>query len=237
MGIRDELSSSTESQEVTGEDALTLLVGEGKKYATPAELAKATLNGQNHIQTLEQENATLRDSATKAKGVDDILAQLKGQHNTDGNPGETDQSATQDSVSPADLVAKAFAERDEKAAQAQADTNVKSVAAELQKRLGDKATEQYDKVAAECGVDLDELAARSPEAVIRLVAGAQTPAQQSGHLPASTQQGGHQQLDGGIVGKAAIQKLYDSGKIKRHEKIALENKQLTALGGDKFWAN
>lgn len=241
MGIRDQLNENTQQQqsEVTGEDALKLLVGEEGKYKSNEELAKGALNAQNHIDTLEQELATLRDESTKSKGIEDILAQLKGQHNEpDGNPSESDQTPSQDSVSAADLIAAEFDKRDQAKAQQQAEANVAQVAQQLQEKFGNTAATVYDKVSKECGIDLDELAAKSPEAVLRLVAGATTPAQTTHQsTPASTRQSAVSSPTGGVVGKAAIQKMFEAGKIKRHEKIALENKQLTALGGDVFWAN
>lgn len=241
MSIRDQLTEQTDATEVTGEDALKLLVGDDGKYKSVEEMAKGTLNAQTHIATLEKELAELRDSAAKSKGIEDILEQLKAQGtqpNTDGNPDGSDQTTQQDSVSAADLIAAEFDKRDQAAAQERAKANMKQVASELQKQFGNKAADIYDKVAKECGVDLDELGAKSPQAVLRLVAGAVTPAQtQTQSTPPSTRQTAFDQNSGAILGKAAIQKMFDEGKLKRHEKIALENEQLTKLGGKLFWEN
>jgi len=50
----NENDNSNDQNELTGEDSLKLLVGDGKKYATVEDLAKGMVHGQNHITTLEQ---------------------------------------------------------------------------------------------------------------------------------------------------------------------------------------
>lgn len=62
------------------EDYLSLYVGEGKKYSTVEEAAKAlakkAINADKHIEKIQQENEQLRQEQLKAKSVDDILAAL-----------------------------------------------------------------------------------------------------------------------------------------------------------------
>ena len=75
------------------EEFLEELVGEGKKYATPAEAIRALAHANHHISKLEGENATFRTQLEKAATVDDILSKLKQQpESNDIDTGEDDTS-------------------------------------------------------------------------------------------------------------------------------------------------
>lgn len=223
---------------MTGEDALASLVGEGKKYATAEEMAKGMFHSQQHIGTLEQENAGMRDTANKAKGVDDILAALKGQQQQpagDNQPPADQQEQGPASASVEDLIAQAFDARDAKSRISQEETNKQSVIDSLAKTYGHQASQVYAAVASDLGLDLDQLAAKSPAAVLKLVAQAR-PAQATNGLPASTHQTQMGQHTSGVLNQRAINQMYADGKIKNlSEKHRIENEQLTSLGSAKFY--
>jgi adenosine deaminase len=55
---------------------LTALVGETQKYKTPEELAKAYANADQFIEQLKEENRQLREKATAAKTIDEVLERI-----------------------------------------------------------------------------------------------------------------------------------------------------------------
>lgn len=226
-------------EDITPEEAMNTLVGEGKKYATPAELAKALLHSQKHIKTLESETAQLREAQQKAQSVEELLKELRGATQQpspapapmdDQQPDASGQQQQGKSIE--ELLEEKLNQRD---ASARAKANQDYVAAELSKKLGGDAGRLYREAGARLGVDLDELSAKSPEAVLRLVAGTVTtqPQQQAstpvGRRPATS---GQQNP----MSKKAIETLYKEGKITQHEKIRMENDGYTALGRDAFFS-
>jgi hypothetical protein len=80
----------TQTETVNGDALLETLVGEGKKYKSQADLAQAVFFKDAHIKKIEEENRSLRQSATETKTVDQILQALKS---TNGS-----QSTVHDSV-------------------------------------------------------------------------------------------------------------------------------------------
>lgn len=243
MGKIDDMLANKQNDqiaEVTGEDALKHMVGDGAKYATVEDLAKAALNGQVHISKIEQENATLRDSTDKAKGIDDILAALKGtqhQQATDDThpPADQQKPGGSDEVSVADQIKAALEQRDANTVNKAEDANVVKVIDDLAKIYGDKALDVYQQVGKEMGLDLEALAKKSPAAVMKLVADAR-PASNTSGLPQSTQTFTQEPISGGVMTKSAIEKQFKEGKLDRYAKIALENEMLTQLGSDKFYS-
>lgn len=242
MGKIDDLLSGKHADQmadITGEDALKHLVGEDSKYATAEDMAKAMLNGQLHITKLESENATLRDSGTQAKGIDDILEALKGKgtKEDDGNHHDADLHDKGDSaeLSVADQITAAFAKRDEGTVKVKEDANLQDTVDQLAKSYGDKALDVFKKVGQDLGIDLEALAKKSPAAVMKLVYEAR-PASNSSGLPPSTHNTTTHQFDGGVMTKAVIDKMFKEGKLKRHEKITLENEMFTKLGEKQFYS-
>lgn len=238
--IDDILAGNKDSamNEISGEDALKHLVGEGAKYATVEEMAKGMLNGQVHISQIEKENATFRDTSTQAKGIDDILAALKGtqQNSDDGNHQHDDNhdKGGSDELSVAEQIKAALAQRDANTATQAEDANVTKVIDDLGKLYGDKALDVYQEVGKEMGLDLEALAKKSPAAVMKLVADARPASNNNSGLPPSSHNNGVLQVQEGVMNKTAIDKQFKEGKLSRHEKIALENEMLTKLGDEFF---
>lgn len=238
--IEDLLGGKTDDAlaEVTGEDALKHLVGEGQKYATVEDLAKAALNGQLHISKLEKENATFRDTDTQAKGIEEILAALKGKQSSDEDDNHHSEDHQEkddsDTVSVADQIAAALGKRDEGYAKVKEDDNLNKTVDELAKAYGDNALTVFKEVGKSLGIDMEALAKKSPAAVMKLVSDAR-PAEQTNGLPPSSQTYTQQQAAGSVMTKDAIGKLFKEGKLSRDQKITLENEMLTKLGADKFY--
>ncbi len=229
-------NDSNNQNELTGEDSLKLLVGEGCKYATVEELAKGMVHGQTHITKLEGEATTLRDLQTKQTSIDDILKAVRDAGSTnqqqEDNQQQTDQSTTDsgEKVSITQQIEDALATHDRGN---QAAANVKRVTDSLVKVLGSRTNEVYTKVGNELGVNLDELAKTSPDAVIKLCTGQGQTAQQQGGLPPSTFT--HVTPTGGdALDYKGIQVLYAAGGMSREKKFELEQSQALKLGSTFF---
>jgi hypothetical protein len=238
MGNRlfsDNDDNSNNQNELSGEDSLKLLVGEGCKYASVEELAKAAVNGQNHIATLEKEATTFKDIQAKQTSIDDILAAIKADgnnaNNTDDNQTPADQQKPgSEPVDIAKTVEEALA-RQNSANSAQA--NTKLVSDTLSKALGDRVSTVYSKVGNDLGVDLDELSKTSPEAVIRLVVGQGQPNQNQSHLPGGRFDRDSTDLSGELT-RSKINELYAKGGMTREAKFKLEHEQAAKLGSKFF---
>lgn len=238
MGAIDDILAGQQKDKlanVTGEDALKHLVGDDAKYKTVEDMAKAALAGQLHINDLEVENKTFRETQDKAKGIEDILAALKGQtppvEPLAGLPPVADQQPPEapKDTSVADQIAAAFKSRDDVTAAGKAEANQKDVAAQVAKLYGDNAGKVFDDVAAKLGIDLNELAKQSPLAVLKLVADAR-PASNTSEFDSTINPG----VPVDTSTRESIAAQYKAGTIDRYQKIALENAALTRLG-DKYF--
>lgn len=77
----DNGSTQTQTSQQQGGDptkeALAILVGEGRKYKSPEELAKAYISADEFIEKLKGENQQLRQVADRAKTVEEVLERLE----------------------------------------------------------------------------------------------------------------------------------------------------------------
>lgn len=144
---------------------LAEFVGVGKKYSSLADAHKAFPHAQQHISTLEAENARIKDELDKRKTAEELLNDIQnGLTKTTETPVAPAYSAT-------DISQLVRTEVDRKAVEDVARQNQTSVASEFTKKFGDKAEAEYDRIAAELGVpvaSLNQLAATSPKAVFKL---------------------------------------------------------------------
>jgi len=226
--------TDSNNQELSAEDSLKLLVGEGAKYATVEDMAKAHLHGQNHITKLESEATTFKDAQAKQTSIDDILAAIKAgkddQQQSDDNQIQADQhDKRSEQVDIVQTVKDALAAQ---TAQTNATSNVTLVKDTLAKALGDNAGSVYSKVGNDLGVDLDKLSEQSPEAVIKLVTG-QQPAGRTSGLPGSTVNQQPQDL-GGELTRSKINAMYKNKELTRDAKFRLEHSQALKLGSRYF---
>lgn len=137
--------SVDEQAQTTEQTLVEALVGEGRKYSTVEELAKAYINADEFIDTLKEENNELRAKYTKAKTIDDVLERLQ-QQTTNSQDEESEQNG-HISVSVADIqaivadtVTGLETSKTRQANQAAADRALKE-------RFGDKAGEIFKSVA------------------------------------------------------------------------------------------
>jgi hypothetical protein len=133
------------------------------KYSDVFTALNALKHTQDHVKTLEEENAKFRTESTKAATMDEVLQQLSANR---AQPEATPQEGL-DANSVKDVTLNTLRQYEaEKAAKA----NQSSVAETLTKKFGEKAEEMYAKKAQELGLPLnllDNLAATSPAAVLQ----------------------------------------------------------------------
>lgn len=141
------------------------LVGEGKKYKTTEEALKALPHAQTHIQKLEEEAKQMREELAKRKAVEEVLAEFKastGKQSEDTPPAKLDEAVLEKLV-------EQVVEKKKSVEVAKANTD--SVVKKMSEKFGDKAEQEYIKIAEENGMTipfLNALAARSPDAVLKL---------------------------------------------------------------------
>lgn len=146
------------------DDQTTLFhVGEGKKYGTLDELDKAYGHLNEHAGKLEEENKQLREKlgseGDKEDAVQKILEALKPKD----APADQQDNKSDDGVNVEEVVRNILSQDKQ---QTQAERNTSQVREELTARYGDKAAEVYEQKAKELGIDLDDLSAKSPKAVL-----------------------------------------------------------------------
>ena len=242
MGDTNNLFGQHQQQapEVTGEAALADLVGDGKKYATVEDLAKGMVHGQFHIGTLEQETASLREQSGTAKSVEDVLAAIKGMSPQQSQEPAADpqQAPAKSELTVAEQITAAFQARDQQSVANTEDQNRATLIKDLGVKYGADAEMLYSKVGNDLGINLDELAGKSPAAVMKLIADAR-PAPQINHsqalpngqnIPEQPQGGGQ-----GVLNQSAIKQMYVDKKITMAQKHEMENRQLTLLGSNAFY--
>ena len=144
---------------------LAEFVGVGKKYSSLADAHKAFPHAQQHISTLEAENARIKAELAQRKTAEELLNDI--QNGLTKAP-ETPAAPT---YNPADISQLVRTEMDRKAIEDVAKVNQTSVVAEFTKKFGDKAQSEFERIAAELGVpvaSLNQLASTSPKAVFKL---------------------------------------------------------------------
>lgn len=89
--------NNTDQGEVDGAQALAELVGEGKKYASIEELAKAKMFADKHIKNLETEQEELRKDLSTRLSVDEALERVRQQQQ---QPPKTNAANTASNPAP-----------------------------------------------------------------------------------------------------------------------------------------
>lgn len=156
------------------------LVGEGKKYQTPEDLAKAYAHASTTITSREQELAELRDELKTSVSVEEALKNLQSQQTAADKPEEpqspndgeaTEQRSEEVTGLTKEDVLKVLSEQKEHDA---AKKNLETVQTLLNERTGsvEKSREFLTNKAAELGLSiavLQETAQKSPVAFMKLV--------------------------------------------------------------------
>jgi hypothetical protein len=168
----------TQTETVNGDALLETLVGEGKKYKSQADLAQAVFFKDAHIKKIEEENRSLRQSATETKTVDQILQALKS---TNGS-----QSTVHDSVrdnqnvdantapvaSVEEVSRKVLEALEAKTEAKKQEENLSKVKAALLSNFGADFPNVLETKATELGLDkqtIDMMAKKTPQALLKLL--------------------------------------------------------------------
>ena len=153
------------------------------KYAnwTTEDLIKKALSADEHIKTIEKENALYRDSRNTDERLKEVLQKLDNiktestatnyQSNNEGNnPWPTTSSST--SISLEEVKKLIDTSISETQRQSQAKANVEKVRAELQKIWGDTYPDKLKSRAKELGVEqsyLESMAEQQPNLFLKAV--------------------------------------------------------------------
>jgi len=143
------------------------LIGPGKKYATVEAALDSIPNAQNHINTLEGENAEFQAKLMSNDKLDQVLARL------DTSPAPAAEPTAQPSgISREDLSQLVQHEIASTAKVNLEEANLVDVKTKLQATYGDSASEKWNTKAAEAGMttaQLTALAKVAPQAVLKLI--------------------------------------------------------------------
>jgi hypothetical protein len=155
---------------------LSELVGEGKKYSTVEELAKAYHNADSLIQQLQGENAGMREDLSKRQTAEEIAETIRrNQNQTDhGTQENTPSAVSVDDIQ--NLVSQSITQHERNQT---ASRNVQKASDDMVSLYGDKATSVLESRAKELGLTVEDLkntAAQSPSAFLRLVGETDKPA-------------------------------------------------------------
>lgn len=161
------------NSEETPASYLEALVGEGKKFNNPEELARGKFEADQYIEQLKSKLAELETDAALEDRLKGLLTQKPQTPAPDNNGAEAHQPAkpaTQD-IDLAAEVKKILAETSIESKRA---NNVNEVASKLIETFGDetKANQAVKQKAADLGVSIEylqDVAAQSPKAFFSLV--------------------------------------------------------------------
>lgn len=152
----------------TDAQLFTALVGEGQKYKTPEDLAKAYTNADQFIETLKEENRKLREQAASAKTIDEVLERMSKQNVAPEDDNPPVAGITPDVVQQ--LVEKTLEGRE--AAKSKMDNLLKADSL-MKEKFGEKAAEVFKQRAStpEKAKILMELAANDPVDFVNMFGG------------------------------------------------------------------
>lgn len=137
------------------------------KYADVAQALGSIPHAQEHIQTIEGENATLKSELAKAQAARELLEKQAGT-----------TKPTTDALTPeqvAEISQRTFQQQEQANREA---ANVNAVNAKFSELYGEKSSSEMSRIAADAGMSVAEvkdLAKRSPSAVFKLAGISQSP--------------------------------------------------------------
>lgn len=121
------------------------LVGEGKKYQSVDELAKAYMNADEFLETLKAENRELKEKATKVATIDEVMERI----NSQSKPADVvaDQPAQSQGLTKEELQALVEATVTGMETSKTRTENLKKANTLLKEAFGEKAEEAFKEVA------------------------------------------------------------------------------------------
>lgn len=151
------------------------LVGEGKKFNSPEELARGKAESDAFINQLQMEQEQLRNELKTRLNLEQFLNDLKTvvpKPNNDDSQGHREQPEDKSVMSDEELAARVRQQLMNMKGQETAATNIASFSQAVQSAYGPNAATKLRSQAAEVGMSVDDLkamAARSPKAALKLI--------------------------------------------------------------------
>jgi hypothetical protein len=173
MSIFDESAVQTNAATETPASLYETLVGEGKKFKSPEDLAKAKLESDRFIEQLKEEPKQLREDLDRLAEENRLLKEIAKQTDN-GSTAKPEQNTTA-SVSPEiDLEARIRETLKKTSEEDKRQSNINQVSNTMLEAYGtqEKAAEVLRQKAVELGVGvefLQDVAAKSPKAFFQTI--------------------------------------------------------------------
>ncbi|HEY6020500.1 MAG TPA: hypothetical protein VIY48_11525 [Candidatus Paceibacterota bacterium] len=149
------------------------LVGDGRKYATPEDLAKAAIHKDAFIEQLKRENAEAREAISKRINEEEFLKKLEQVARPNSPPPQDPPEDRRDEQAPPAItpedIEKLLSQREAKKKQ---EENLQTVTNRLQELYGDDYRSRVQSQAKALGVGTDfltNIAQQNPQAFYRLL--------------------------------------------------------------------
>lgn len=169
----------------SGQATLNDLVGEGKKFKTPDDLAKAKLESDRFIEKLQNEQRELREELAKRLTTEEALRKAQEANPVEPRTPPEQPPAQQRQVEQPNItseVEKVLAKRDQ---EQKLRGNIDTVTTRMTELYGtvEKAAEVVTNKSRELGMsvaELQRLASDNPKAFFKLIDAVDSPKQESG---------------------------------------------------------
>ena len=167
-----EASQSGNEQASAADQLLGAIVNsEGKqKYASVEDALKATAAAQEHIRRLEEENTTFRQEVEKSTTLQSVLDAMKPREEV--APAPVVQAEAPSSIGEDDVAQLLEGMLNKRETEATAKANVSKVTSAFVEKHGVEAEAKYYESATALGFtnsEINELAARNPAAVFKML--------------------------------------------------------------------
>jgi hypothetical protein len=156
---------ASQSKEDFTEILKSIQEGDRQKYSNIEDALNSIQPAQEHINTIESENARMKEELTKRATAEETLAKFEAASNATEKP----SADALDTETVATIVQQQLTFNETVKAEK---ANTDSVVSAMKEKYGDKAEEIYTKAAQDNGIGVDfmnGLAAKSPMAVMKLV--------------------------------------------------------------------
>lgn len=218
-------------------------VGEGKKFADAAELARAKAESDAFIERMKRENAELRKEVEIRTGLEDFLNQQKVLRTKDSPtqpdnppPAQRDEPAQPNPVDVETLVNDVISKR---TAAERREQNLRQVVDVLRKNYGNGYSKVMEDKAVELGVGkdwLDNLAKEQPKAFLNLVGVSDSPSRQPNPAPAARANPGLGKSDVKNFNYYEAIRKSDPVKYASLQKEIMQQAMAFAARGEDFYA-
>lgn len=222
-------------------DYLTELVGEGKKFADVAALAKGKAQSDAFITQLQSELKELREDLAKRTTVEQFVDQLASRQpaSTQVAPQHEENDDNENPLTEADirrLAREAYVEDQTRRTQEQ---NFAKAQALLAAEFGQNYVPALQARARELGVSedfLNSIAAQSPEALIKLVSKSETPVSNSHAPPRTNLNNQRPNEDVGLKNQAYYDKMRQTDPKRYHSyEVTVERHRQAQRLGESFF--